>query len=112
MESRRRLRGLAGHLCAATEVEDPPLGSLEGMEPELRAWTCAELGCDDIGGGAEAAVFPAALPDDHPAVAQFREWGYVVLLDALPQEALALNEETFHVSVLSPCTLSPCTTRS
>eukprot|EP01045_Picozoa_sp_COSAG04_P043611 COSAG04_NODE_14374_length_570_cov_1.541401_1_plen_126_part_01 len=100
MDPTRRLRGLAGHLCAghvcgaALGVEDPPLGSLEGPEPELRAWTCAELGSGI--GGAEAAVFPAALSDEHPAVKQFRQWGYVVVLDALAPDCLESNRQVFH----------------
>jgi hypothetical protein len=65
------------------------------MDPQLRTWTASEL----LGGGAVAAgeptVFPDALPDSHPAVAQFREFGYVVITDAIHPEALARATNTF-----------------
>ena len=66
---------------------DPPLDSLEGERPSLRAWTVDELGTASR--GAPPLTFPAALPDGHPAVACFRKFGYVVILDALAPEALA-----------------------
>jgi hypothetical protein len=43
----------------------------------------------------ELAEFPAALPDDHPAVAQFRKLGYVAVPDALTGPALDRVVSTF-----------------
>ena len=82
----RRLRVLADHM-AATELgpraaEHPPLGSLEGDRPALRSWTVAQLGTEGAAPNPDG-TFPDPLHDEHPAVQQFREWGYVALLDAV-----------------------------
>jgi hypothetical protein len=66
---------------------DPVLGSLEGASPALRCWTVAQLGTASQTGRAPAE-FPDALPGTHPAVAQFRKYGYVAVMDAVHPAAL------------------------
>ena len=87
----RRLRALVGHVAAteqpplgpsAAGPKHPPLGSLEGDQPALRSWTVAQLGTEGAAPNPDG-TFPEPLHDEHPAVQQFREWGYVALLDAV-----------------------------
>ena len=66
----------------------PPLGSLEGPTPALRAWTVAQLGTESADGRAPAD-WPAALAAGHAAVEQFRKFGYVAITDAVHPAALA-----------------------
>ena len=95
----RRLRALAGHVAAkgvaAQDIEGPPkhppLGSLEGDAPSLRTWTVAQLGTETLGG--VPANFPGPVAQDHPAVAQFREWGYIAIVDAVAEEPLKRIQE-------------------
>ena len=102
----RRVRALSSHLqvqacCTGDEQQleeepwrdhdaeiDPPLGSLEGPTPRLRCWTVAQLGTTSQDGVAPAE-FPSALPDNHPAVKQFRKFGYCAISDAVHPRALA-----------------------
>ena len=66
---------------------DPVLGSLEGASPALGCWTVAQLGTASQTGRAPAE-FPDALPGTHPAVTQFRKYGYVAVTDAVHPAAL------------------------
>jgi len=110
----RRLRAVAAGLAAgevalapaaATTTADddttdphPPLGSVEGIAPPLRSFTVAELlpPSSQPAPSGEAAEFPtAALPDEHPAVMQFRRLGYVAIEDALSGAALERVVGTF-----------------
>ena len=91
-----RLRSLVTHFCAVTEEpKHPPLGSLEGEKPALRTWTMADLAVDAVGSHAPS-MFPAPLPDEHPAVAQFRQWGYMAITDAVAADALERIQGVFH----------------
>lgn len=117
--TRRRVRSIAAHLCAGSEsksssptqheaseqpeeepwrdrdpLADPPLGSLEGPTPQLRCWTVAELGTTSADGLAPSE-FPAALSRSHPAVEQFRTFGYCAVSDAVHPAALARIVATF-----------------
>lgn len=99
----RRLRCIAAQLVAVEQEAPPPhppLGSLEGDEPALRAWTAAEI-AGGAGGAASGSAhapssFPAALDDQHPAVAQFRQWGYIAITDAVADEGLERIQSVFH----------------
>jgi hypothetical protein len=74
------------------------LGSVEGIAPPLRSFTVAELllPSSQPAPSGEAAEFPtAALPDEHPAVVQFRRLGYVAIEDALSGAALERVVGTF-----------------
>eukprot|EP01043_Picozoa_sp_COSAG02_P062091 COSAG02_NODE_8483_length_2553_cov_3.136919_2_plen_317_part_00 len=85
-------------VAATLDSGDPPLGSLEGPLPPLRSFSVAELlppGSQHAVSSSELPEFPAALPDDHPAVAQFRTLGYVAIPDALTGAALGRVVETF-----------------
>ena len=55
----RRLRAVAAHLAAAAEAspKHPPLGSLEGDRPAIRAWTVAQLGTATPDGALPPATF-------------------------------------------------------
>lgn len=96
MASCNRLRRLVAQICAAESATepDPPLGSLEGYSPRLRAWTVAEILASKVE-LRQPGVFPSALPDGHPAVAQFRQFGYVVITDAVAPESLSQAQATF-----------------
>ena len=67
---------------------DAPLGALEGASPRLRCWTVSQLGTASQDGVAPHQ-FPAPLPDTHPAVEQFRTYGYCAISDAVHPRALA-----------------------
>jgi glutaredoxin len=99
----RRLRALAGHVATGatgvasamqTESLDPPLGSLEGAAPSLRSWTVAQLGTTNLGD--VPAEFPEPVAQDHLAVAQFREFGYIAILDAVAEAPLKRIQDVFH----------------
>ncbi len=97
----RRLRCIAAQLVAVEQETPghPPLGSLEGDKPALRTWTAAELvgSAGVVDGSAHApSSFPAALDDQHPAVAQFRRWGYIAITDAVADEGLERIQSVFH----------------
>ena len=96
MASCNRLRRLVAQICAAESATepDPPLGSLEGDSPRLRAWTVAEILASKVE-LRQPGVFPSALPDGHLAVAQFRQFGYVVITDAVAPESLSQAQATF-----------------
>eukprot|EP01045_Picozoa_sp_COSAG04_P025944 COSAG04_NODE_3501_length_2767_cov_25.537683_1_plen_452_part_10 len=112
---RSRLRRVQAHLglcaAAADKVELPPhlggaaadpeghpaLGTLEGPSPALRCWTVAEL-LGEVAAALEAAPpahFPDPLAADHPAVEQFRRWGYIAVTDAVAAAPLARNLAIF-----------------
>lgn len=104
MMASRRLQMTAQHLrcstvqsSAATAAllgsDDPPLGSLDGMQPPLRCFTVAELGTAAAGDVARA--WPGPLPEDHPAVLQFQRLGYVVITDAVAPGPLYRATEVF-----------------
>ena len=97
----RRLRALAGHVATtgvaaqlSEPAKHPPFGSLEGDAPSLRSWTVAQVGTESLNG--VPAEFPAPVPPDHPAVAQFREWGYIAILDAVADAPLKRIQDVFH----------------
>ena len=95
------LRRIAAHVVAGDEPQRPdePLGSLEGAHPRLRTFSAAQL----VGGrqqfestrSLEAASFPPALRDDHPAVQQFQRFGYLAITDMLTPAALARATTVF-----------------
>lgn len=103
MAPSRRLRVAARHLgCSSvlgSEETDPPLGSLDGVQPPLRCFTVAELGTSAAAAGDDVAplrAWPDKLPDDHPAVLQFKRLGYVVITDAVAPGPLRRATEVFH----------------
>ena len=97
--SSRRLRSITAQLVAVEQdtPADPPLGSLEGEQPALRSWYAADIEGSAAAGSTHApSTFPTALNDQHPAVAQFRQWGYVAILDAVADDALKRIQAVFH----------------
>ena len=110
---RSRLRRVQAHLraAAADKAELPPhlggaaadpeghpaLGTLEGPSPALRCWTVAELLGEGVAALEDAppARFPDPLAADHPAVEQFRRWGYIAVTDAVAAGPLARNLAVF-----------------
>eukprot|EP01052_Picozoa_sp_SAG31_P011534 SAG31_NODE_655_length_13127_cov_20.616058_4_plen_216_part_00 len=97
----RRFRLLVSHVAVAAESQEteqaghPPLGSLEGEEPALRTWTAEQLSIA-VQSSQAPGTFPAALGEGHPAVAQFRKWGYIAITDAVDAETLERIQCVFH----------------
>lgn len=96
--SARRLRCIAAQLVAVEQdtPAHPPLGSLEGDKPALRTWTAADIAGSSFGSDRAPRSFPPALDDAHPAVAQFRQWGYIAITDAVAGDALERIQAVFH----------------
>lgn len=93
----RWLRLTERHLCGgvSSTSADPPLGSLEGARPPLRCCSVSDLGTTAAGDVMPLHAWPAPLPDDHPAVLQFKRLGYVVITDAVTLEPLQRATKVF-----------------